>query len=85
MTLTVSSVLVVSSISTSVRAAGIAMAMRMTTGRAVQITSTLVLCTSVTSGIAPLDLRKVTIDQIIAPNTITPMTTRTQKISMCRS
>ena len=52
----VSSVLVVSSSSTSVRAAGTAMAMRMITGTTVQMNSTLVLWTRVPSGIAPLDL-----------------------------
>jgi len=53
----VSSVLVVSSISTSVLAAGSAMAIRMITGTTVHMNSTLVLCTRVPSGIAPLDLR----------------------------
>ncbi len=56
----VSSVLLVSSISTSVLAAGTAIAIRMITGRVVQTSSTLVLCTMVTSGIAPLDLRNFT-------------------------
>ena len=60
-----------SSISTSVRAAGTAIATRMTTGTAVQMISTRVLCTMVVSATAPLDLRKVMIDQIIAPNTTT--------------
>ena len=66
-------------------AAGTAMATRIITGMTVQMISTLVLCTRVVSGTAPLDLRNVTIDQIMTPNTTTPMTTQTQKISMCRS
>ena len=53
----VSSVWLVSSISTSVLAAGTAMTTRMMTGTTVQIISTLVLCTRVTSGTAPCDLR----------------------------
>ena len=57
-----SSVLVVSSISTSVRAAGTAMATRMMTGTMVQMTSTLVLCTRVVSATAPFDFRKATSD-----------------------
>ena len=79
----VSSVLLVSSIATRVLAAGTAMATRMKTGTAVHTSSTLVLCTMVTSGIAPLDLRNLTSEYTIAPNTSTAMTTQTQKISMC--
>ena len=61
-TLMVSSVLVVSSIATSVFAAGTAMTTRITTGIAVQMISTRVLCTSVVSATAPLDFRNLTID-----------------------
>ena len=81
----VSSVLRVSSMSTSVRAAGTAMAMRMTTGMSVQMISTLVLCTRLVSATAPFDLRNATSDQIIQPKTTTPMPTQIQKTSMCRS
>ena len=80
----VSSLLLVSSISTSVRAAGTAIATRIATGTTVQMNSTLVLCTSVTSGIAPRDLRKLMSDQIMMPNTTTAITTQIQKIFMCR-
>ena len=61
MTFTVRSVLRVSSIFTSVRAAGIAMATRMTTGITVQITSALVLW-SKSAETAPFDLRNVAIE-----------------------
>ena len=53
----VRSVLVVSSIFTSVLAAGIAMKTRIATGTAVQMSSTVVLCTRVTSATAPFDFR----------------------------
>ena len=50
-----------SSIFTSVRAAGTAMATRMITGMTVQTISALVLCSNV-AGTAPFDFRKVAIE-----------------------
>ena len=78
-----SSVPRVSSIAMSVRAAGIAISTRMTTGITVQMISALVLCVMVTSGLAPCDLRNFTSDQIIQPNTNTPIATHHQKMVMC--
>ncbi len=51
----------VSSIFTSVRAAGIAIATRIMTGITVQMISALVLCSKV-AGTAPFDLRNVAIE-----------------------
>ena len=59
------------------------MTTRMMTGTTVQMISTLVLCTMVTSGTAPCDLRNLISDQIMTPNTATPIHTQIQKISMC--
>ena len=77
------SVLRVSSMAISVRAAGIAISTRITTGITVQMISALVLWSMVVSGFAPLDLRNATNDQIIQPNTNTPIATHHQKMVMC--
>ena len=79
------SVLRVSSMAISVRAAGIAISTRITTGITVQMISALVLWSMVVSGFAPLDLRNATNDQIIQPNTNMPIATHHQKMVMCRS
>ena len=60
-----------------------AMMTRMPTGITVQMISALVLCTMVVSGLAPCDLRNATSDQIIQPNTNTPIATHHQKMVMC--
>ena len=67
-----------------VSAEGIDMASKITTGITVQITSAVVLCENVAAS-APVDLRCMISDQIIAPKTIMPITTQIQKTSMCRS
>ena len=61
MTLTVRSEPRLSSIFTSVRAAGMAMPTRISTGITVQMISAFVLCSKV-AGTAPFDLRNVAIE-----------------------
>ncbi len=67
-----------------VSAAGTAIASRITTGIAVQMTSAVVLCEKV-AGSTPLDFRCINSETIIAPNTTTPMPTHHQNTIMCRS
>ena len=72
-----------SSILISTRAAGMAIATRITSGTTVQTISIVVLSWK-SDALAPRDFRCRNIETIMTPKTTAPMAQQIQKISMCR-
>jgi hypothetical protein len=73
----------VSSIFTTFSTAGMAMAIRISTGTMVQAASRRALCRSFVSDTAPLDFRKRTMAKIMAPNVRMAIAMQIQNMIMC--